>query len=219
MSPKKDKEKEKFQHSGIDETSAIEDILKSEKVTVEKIENIVLEIESVFKGKIDEFKESYHTYQQSGRYVTTTKLRQIKKRDFACFINLQTDVLVIERIKGSDGVNLHTNNYEYPISLTKSIEIKTSPLISMKKKTVIHLCIANVSSLEIASHMRDLVNSVFLRNILKYKDERAVMEKPLMQIIIGGLIFGIALYFGLMQVFKKAIVYMIGQFEIVPPAD
>lgn len=219
MTPKKTKEKEKFQHSGETETKKIEDILRNQNVTAEQIENLILEIEEVFKGKIETFKESYHTYQQSGRYVTSTKLRQIKKRDYACFINLQTDVLVIERIKGSDGVNLHTDNYEYPISLTKSIEIRTSPIVSIKKKTVIHLCIANVSSLEIASHMRNLVDSVFLRNILKYKDERAIMEKPLMQIIIGGLIFGIALYFGLMQVFKKAIIYMIGQFEIIPPTD
>ena len=211
--PKKE-QKEKF-----DKTETITEnfteLLSRFTLPSEEKEELILELDKAYSIKVDSFKDDYHTYQQSGRFVSSTRLREIKRKDFICFVNLETDVIVIERVQGSDGINVYSNTYEYPLSLTKTIILRTS-LNPMKKRTVIHLCIANVSSLEIASEMKNLVNSVFLRNLLKYEDSKGALEKPLTQIIIGGLVFGLVLYFALIQVFKKAIIHMLGQFEITP---
>lgn len=185
----------------------------------EDIKNkIVLNLEKEYKEKLDDFKGDYHKYMVSGRYVTGTNMREIKRGDLAVFLNLETDVTVMERVKKTDGVTLITKNYEYDIALTKTIMIKRIPIIhGLSTKIIIHLCIANVSSLKIATQLKALSDSVFLRNLLKYKD-RTLKDKPILQMLIAGGIFGIVLYFSLVQVFKEAILSFIGTLTLNPPA-
>jgi len=77
-----------------------------------KIKNeIVFALEKKYKKQLTEFKEDYHKYMVSGRFVTGTNLREIKRGDLAVFLNLETDVTVIEKIKQTDGVTLITRNY------------------------------------------------------------------------------------------------------------
>lgn len=191
-------------------------ILQEGKLETDVVENILLQLNQKYKTQIEQYKEDYHKYQQSGRYFTSTKVRKVKKRDFACFINFETDLMLIERIRLSDGVNLQTATYEYPIVLTRSIEIKLLPF-NLQRKFVIHLCVANISSLEISNHIKNLASSVFLRNILKYRDRKA-LDKPLTQIIIGSLLLGVVFYFMLIRVFQKAILRIIGDLTLTPPA-
>jgi len=54
-----------------------------------------------------------------------------------------------------------------------------------------------------------------LKNILRYKSTRT-MDKPLVQMVIAGAVFGLVLYFVLIQVFKKAIIRMIGELTLKP---
>jgi hypothetical protein len=184
----------------------------------ENIKNkILLHLEEEYKEKLDNFKGDYHKYMVSGRYVTGTNMREIKRGDLAVFLNLETDVTVMERVRKTDGVTIITKNYEYDIALTKTIVIKRIPIIhGLSTKIIIHLCIANVSSLKIATQLKALSDSVFLRNLLKYKD-RTLKDKPILQMIIAGGIFGVVLYFSLIQVFKEAILSFIGTLTLNPP--
>ena len=179
---------------------------------------IILHLEEKYKKNLNTFKDDYHKYMVSGRYVTGTNMRVIKRGDLAVFLNLETDVTVMERVRRTDGVTLITKNYEYDIALTKTILIKRIPIIhGLSTKIIIHLCIANVSSLKIATQLKALSDSVFLRNLLKYKD-KTLKDKPIIQMIIAGGIFGIVLYFALIQVFKEAILQFIGTLTLQPPA-
>jgi len=179
-------------------------------------EEILLKLGSAYRDKLEVFKEDYHRYAQTGRFVTSTHTRKIKRRDLVCFINLETDLLIIERVQWCDGVTVKSKSYEYPVSLIKTIEVRTMPLMSMKSKIVIHLAIANTYSLDITNKLRDLADSVFMKSILRYQDKKFA-EKPIIQILIAGGIFGLVLYIALIQVFKKAILRMIGQMTLVPP--
>jgi hypothetical protein len=178
---------------------------------------IVFQLEKGYKEKLNEFKKDYHKYMVSGRYVTGTNMREIKRGDLAVFLNLETDVTVMERVKKTDGVTLITKNYEYDIALTKTIIIRRIPIIhGIGTKINIHLCISNVSSLKIATQLKALSDSVFLRNLLQYKD-RTLKDKPILQMLIAGAIFGLVFYFALIQVFKEAILTMIGSLTLIPP--
>ena len=215
--PKKDKEKEVFGDKGSEKV--IESMLEQQELKPELIEKLKLELDKIYKDKIQLFKTDYNKYAQTGRFFTSTKLRQIKKRDWVCFVDCEADILVIEKVVYSDGTTLQSKSYEYPVALTKTIEMKPS-IISLKRRgIIIHLCIANTYALQIGNHVRNLANSVFLKSILKYKDGRKLSEKPLLQMIIAGAIFGLVGYFMLLQVFEKAILHFIGQFEIIPPTD
>lgn len=186
----------------------------------EDIKNkIIFHLEKDYKNKLENFKDDYHKYMVSGRYVTGTNMREIKRGDLAVFLNLETDVTVMERVRRTDGVTLITKNYEYDIALTKTIIIKRIPIIhGLSTKIIIHLCIANVHSLKIATQLKQLSDSVFLRNLLKYKD-KTLRDKPIIQMLIAGAIFGIVLYFALIQVFKEAILTFIGSLTLNPPTS
>jgi len=202
------------------------DLVQKEKEEVEVLfdeldetikNKIVFHLEKGYKEKLENFKDDYHKYMVSGRYVTGTNLREIKRGDLAVFLNLETDVTVMERVKKTDGVTLITRNYEYDIALTKTLIIKRIPIIhGISTKIIIHLCIANVHSLKIATQLKALSDSVFLRNLLKYKD-KSLKDKPILQMIIAGGIFGLVLYFAMIQVFKDAILSFIGSLTLLPP--
>lgn len=213
--PKKDKEKETFGDKGIEKD--IETTLSDYKLEPNIVEKLKMELNKNYKDKIQAFKRDYSTYAQTGRFFTSTKLRQIKKRDWVCFIDCEADILIIEKVLYSDGTTLQSNSYEYPVALTKTIEMTPSFFSLRRKKIIIHLCIANTYALEIGNHMKDLTSSVFLKAILRTKDSKKLSEKPLLQMIIAGALFGIIAYFVLIKVFEKAIVNMIGQFQITPP--
>jgi len=219
MSKKEKEEKTKPKKFLIDtETEkSVKDVLEKADLESEIVENILLQLNEKYKIKIESFKEDYHVYQQTGRFFTSTKVRQVKRRDYACFINFETDLLLVERIRMSDGVTLQTKTYEYPIALTKTIEIKLNPLINVNRRIILHLCVANISALEISNHIKNLASSVFLRNILKYRDKK-LAEKPIIQIVIGCCLLGVVFYFMLIRVFEKAIVRIIGDLTLTPPA-
>ncbi len=212
---KKDK-KERFGKStkSIEVEKVFEDF--QEDIHPEIKEEILLRLGSVYRDKLEVFKEDYHRYAQTGRFVTSTYTRKIKRRDLVCFINLETDLLIIERVQWCDGVTVKSKSYEYPVSLIKTIEVRTTPIINIRNKIVIHLAIANTYSLDITNKLRDLADSVFMKSILRYQDKKFA-EKPITQIIIAGVVFGLVLYIALIQVFKKAILKMIGQMTLVPP--
>lgn len=187
-----------------------------EEINPEIKEEILLKLGSVYRDKLERFKEDYHRYAQTGRFVTSTHVRRIKRRDLICFINLETDLLIIERVQWCDGVTVKSKSYEYPVSLIKTIEVKTMPIVNIKNKIVIHLAISNTYSLDITNKLRDLADSVFMKSILRYQDKKFT-EKPITQIFIAGIVFGLVGYIMLIQVFKKAIIKMLGQMTLVPP--
>lgn len=213
--PKKDKDKEAFGNRGIERD--IETTLDEHKLNPDIVEKIKLQLNKSYREKIQSFKQEYNEYSQAGRFFTSTQLRRIKKRDWVCFIDCEADILIIERVVYSDGTTLQSNSYEYPVGLTKTIEMQPSFFSLRRKKIIIHLCIANTYALEISNHMKGLTSSVFLKAILKTKDRSKLSEKPLLKMILSGFIFGIIAYFVLIQVFEEAIINMIGQFQITPP--
>lgn len=194
------------------------DSLLEEGLDPELVEKITLQLNDEYRDKIQNFKDDYNTYMQTGRHVSSTHVRRIKKRDLLCFINLETDTLLIERVVYCDGINIRSKTYEYPVALVKTIQIKLFPLLNVQSRIVIHLAISNIHSLDIASKVRSLADSVFLKNILRYQDKR-LGEKPIMQIIIAGAVFGLVAYFVLLQVFKKAIIRILGDMTLQPPTE
>lgn len=214
--PIKDEEKEVFGSKGTEKH--IERMLEEQEIKPDIIEKIKIELNVKYREQINAFKKDYNIYQQSGRYFTSTRMRLIKKGDWVCFIDLEADILIIEKVLYSDGKSIQSKSYEYPVALTKTIEMSPKLFSIRRKKTIIHLCIANTYALNISNHIKNLSDSVFLRTILKYRDKRKLSEKPIFQLFIGGFIFGIIAYFVLIKVFEKAIVYMIGNFTIIPPA-
>lgn len=212
---KKDEEKEVFGDKGI--SKEIEKTLDKHEIQPNVVEKIKLQLNKTYKDNIQEFKRDYNTYQQTGRFFTSTRLRQIKKRDWVCFIDCEADILIIEKVVYSDGITLQSKSYEYPIALTKTIEMQPKLLSLKRKGTIIHLCIANTYALGISNHMKNLTSSVFLKAILKYREGRKLSDKPLLQMLTAGFLFGIVAYFVLIKVFEKAIFYMIGEFQVIPP--
>lgn len=182
-----------------------EEELKEYGVSANLIEKILLEINKKAKINIDNYKKDYHKYAQTGRYFTTTQIRRPKRNQYVCFVNLETDTLIIERIKSCDGITIKTKSYTYPLSLIKTIEIKLFPLLNFNSKIYIHLAIADISSLDIASKMQNLADSVFMKNLLQYGGEK-LSDKPLFKIILGGLIGGLVFYFAMILIFRKIIV-------------
>ena len=181
------------------------------------IEKIKLQLNVKYKDKIKAFKKDYNLYAQTGRFFTSTQLRKIKRRDWVCFIDCESDILVIEKVVYSDGTTIQSKSYEYPVALTKTIEMKPGLLSLKRRGTIIHLCIANTYALQIGNHVKNLANSVFLKSILKYRGDKKLSDKPLLQMIIAGLLFGFVLYFVMIKVFENAIIHMLGAFEIIPP--
>ena len=153
---------------------------------------------------------------QTGRFVSSTHVRRIKQRDLIAYINLETDTFLIERVQHCDGITVKSKTYEYPLALIKTLQIKLFPLLNIQSKIIVHLAISNIHALDIGAKVRNLSESVFLKNILRY-DEKKTMDNPIMKIIIGGAVFGIVFYFVLLQVFKKAIIKIIGDLTTHPP--
>lgn len=211
----KKKEKEKFGKSDNIEVEEIIEEFVNDDIDPSILEDIKLKLNVEYKDKMDRFKEDYHKYAQSGRFVTSTYTRRIRKRDLVCFINLETDLLIVERVQWCDGVTVKSKSYEYPVSLIKTIEIKVVPFLNMKSKIIIHLAIANIYSLDMTNKLRHLADSVFLKSILRYQDKK-LHEKPITQIIIAGVVFGLVLYVALIQVFKKAILKFLGELTLKP---
>lgn len=185
-------------------------------VSPQVIEQLKLELNRDYKKRMNVFKEEYHKYAQAGRSFSSTHIRRVRKRDRICFINMENDTLLVERVLDCDGVNITSKTYEYPLSLIKTIEIKLFPLLNVENKIILHLAIANTSSLDIANKMRNLSDSVFLRNILRYGSTK-LMDKPIFKIVIASVLGGIAFYFAMLYVFKKAIIQIIGQVETTNP--
>jgi len=194
----------------------VEQLILDSSIEPTVVEKLQIQLNKKYKDKVEQFKTDYHKYMQTGRHISSTRMREIKRRDLAVFLNLETDLCVIERVMNCDGVTLETQSYKYPVTLTKTILIKLFPLLNVKNKIILHLCIANVESLEIANHTKNLVSSVFLKHLLKHEDDRKLMEKPFMQIIVAGLVFGIVGYFMFIQVFKKVVVTIIGELTLNP---
>lgn len=214
----KKKEKAVFGQSKNKEIDEVLEKFQDDNIDATVLEEIKLKLNTVYKEKMNKFKDDYHKYAQSGRFVTSTYTRRIRKRDLVCFINLETDLLIVERVEWCDGVTVKSKSYEYPVSLIKTIEIKIMPLLNFKSKIIIHLAISNIYSLDMTNKLRNLADSVFMKSILRYQDKK-MLEKPLTQIIIAGLVFGLVLYVALIQVFKKAILRFLGELQLRPPEE
>jgi len=212
---KNTEEKEVFGKSKNIEVEGVLKEYQDDNIDATILEEIKLKLNTVYKEKMERFKEDYHQYAQTGRYVTSTYTRRIRKKDLICFINLETDLLIVERVQWCDGVTVKSKSYEYPVSLIKTIEIKVMPLLNFKSKIIIHLAISNIYSLDLTNKLRNLADSVFMKSILRYQDKK-MLEKPLTQIILSGLVFGVILYIALIQVFKKAILKFMGELQLKP---
>lgn len=198
-----------------------EKIKKNEETILNAIDQALLtELDLIYSKryneKIDKFKEEYHKYSQTGRFLSSTNVRKPKPRDLVAFINLETDTFIVERVQSFDGNIISTKSYEYPLSLIKTLQIRLFPLLNVNNRIVIHLAISNIESLDIANKLKELSDSVFLKNILKYGEKKA-LEKPITQIIIAGAVFGLVFYFVFIQVFKKAIINIAG--NLTPPTE
>jgi len=214
--PKKKTKEEIEEIPNIEYDEEIEEILKKEKLQRVTIENILLEISEKYKKSIDEFKDTYHKYQQSGRFVTSTFMRRVKKGQLIIYLNLETDLFIIEKVQYCDGVTVKSKSFDYPMSLVKTVFIKKNFL--QIRPLIINVAITNIETLDFAGHLSDLADSVFLKNILKYEESQKILDRPITQIIISGAVFGLVFYFALLKVFEKAIINIIGSLNLIPPS-
>jgi len=178
-------------------------------VPPEALEKVKLQINSEYKQNLEEFKDSYNRYAQAGRSFTTTRIRRIKKNDLFVVVNMENDTFTVERVQEFDGTNVKSKTFIFPANMIKSIEIRLMPIINLNNKILIHLAIVNIRSGDIANKMRNLSDSVFMQNILKY-NQKGLGDKPLLKIIIGAVLGGLVFYIVMLWVFKKIIVQIVG---------
>ncbi len=101
---KKEKEKEKF--GSAKALTTIDEILTEEDINPTLIEKIKLEINKKYTEDLNNFKDDYDKYLQTGRFFTSTRMRTIKKGDLIVFMNFETDFLTIEKVKSCDGIDV-----------------------------------------------------------------------------------------------------------------
>ena len=66
---------------------------------------ITLHLEKKYKTKLDAFKDDYHKYMVSGRYVTGTSMRVIKRGDLAVFLFYKEVSKYVKVILSGDGAD------------------------------------------------------------------------------------------------------------------
>jgi len=194
----------------------IEDLLTSSKVlSSSEKKKIIDQLEEYYNEEILNYKQSYKLL-HANKDFTSTRIRTVKKGEIAIFINLTDDTIFMERIQSFDSTTIRTKHRIFPLGLIKTIAIAKPFYIPMFEEPYkyIHLCIANAHALDLSQKINELVSSEFLKAIITYEQPKGLKDNPYVQIVIGSVVFGLVMYFVLLQVFKKAIVRMIGEFKI-----
>jgi len=194
----------------------IEDLLtKSKVLSSSEKKKIIDQLEEYYNEEILNYKQSYKLL-HANKDFTSTRIRTVKKGEIAIFINLTDDTIFMERIQSFDSTTIRTKHRIFPLGLIKTIAIAKPFYIPMFEEPYryIHLCIANAHALDLSQKINELVSSEFLKAIITYEQPKGLKDNPYVQIVIGSVVFGLVMYFVLLQVFKKAIVRMIGEFKI-----